>query len=101
MKNYYSVSEAVNGLIERGYTIDFTTQADKNCPACYRTSIKLPSDDFKIDEIHRFQGNTGPENEMIVFAISSRDHRVKGIVVNAYGMAAERMPAPHLILLSK
>ncbi len=93
MKNYYSVSEAVNDPIERSYTIDFTTQAHKNCQACHRTSIQLPSDDFQINEIHRFQGNTGPEDEMIVFAIPSPDHHVKGIVINAYGMYAERMPA--------
>lgn len=91
MRNYDTVSEAVNDLIQRGYTMDITTEADKDCPVCHRTSLKLPSDDFQIDEIHRFEGNTDPGDEMIVFAISSPKHHVKGIVVNAYGMYAERI----------
>ena len=91
MKNYDSVFDAVDDLIERGYTIDFTTEPDKNCPPSDRTLIRLPSDDFQVDEIHRFESDTGLGDEMIVFAVSSTHHHVKGIVVNAYGMYADKI----------
>ena len=92
MKTYRTVAKAVNGLIQRGYSIDFTTEVDRDCRPGDRISVKLPSDDFQIDEIHRFVGNTDMGDEIIVFAISSREKYAKGIMVNAYGMCAERMP---------
>ncbi len=84
MKNYDSVFDAVNDLIERGYTIDFTMGPDKNYPPPDRTLIKLPSDDFQIDEIHRFQSDARLDGEMIVAAISSPAQRIKGLMVNTY-----------------
>jgi len=47
MKNYDSVSVAVNNLIKRGYAMDFTMEADKNYPVCHGTSIKRPLMIFK------------------------------------------------------
>ncbi|MBL7984140.1 MAG: phosphoribosylpyrophosphate synthetase, partial [Flavobacteriales bacterium] len=39
----------------------------------------------EIDEFHRFEGNSDPEDRSIVYAISSARHQLKGILVNAYG----------------
>lgn len=86
MKNYDSVFDAVDDLIERGYTIDFTMEPDKNYPPSDRTLIRLPSDEFQIDEIHRFESGNGLGDEVIVSAISSPAQRLKGIIVNTYGI---------------
>jgi len=92
MKNnsyYETVSEAINDLTKRGYTTDFEILNEKECLVCHKTSSQLSPDEFEIDETYRFEGNTDPGDEMIVFAISSVKHNIKGIVVNAYGMYAD------------
>ena len=88
-KERITVSEAVNDLIKRGYTTDFSILVEKECLICNKTSIQLPPDEFEIDEIYRFEGMTDPGDEMIVFAVSSLKHNMKGIVVNAYGMYSD------------
>ena len=91
MKNYSydTVSEAINDLAKRGYTIDFELLAEKDCLACHKTSTYLSPDEFEIDEIYRFEGNSDPGDEMIVYAVSAKEYNVKGIVVNAYGMYSD------------
>jgi regulator of cell morphogenesis and NO signaling len=82
---YETVSEAINDLINRGYTTDFEILAEKECLVCHKTSSRLSPEEFEIDEIYRFEGSTDPGDEMIVYAISSTKHNIKGMVVNAYG----------------
>lgn len=95
-KNYETVSEAVNDLQKRGYTTDFAAMTEEECLICKKTSIQLPPEAFKIDEIYRFEGNSDPGDEMIVYAISSTDYAIKGIVVNAFGMYSD--PATNKIV---
>jgi len=87
-KAYDTVSEAVNDLIRRGYNADFSINGEKDCLLCKGTSKELSPHEFKIDETYRFEGETDPGDEMIVFAISSLDGMMKGIVVNGYGVYA-------------
>jgi len=87
--NYDTVSEAVNDLIKRGYTCDFNLNHDVDFLICNSTSKSLSPDDFEIDEIHRFEGETDPADQTIVYAISSIDKETKGIIVNAYGIYAD------------
>jgi hypothetical protein len=88
--NYYeTVSEAVNDLIKRGYTVDLSILSEEDCLVCNDTSVQLSPDEFEIDETYRFEGSTDPGDEMIVFAVSSLKHDIKGVVVNAYGMYSD------------
>lgn len=87
--SYETVSEAMNELAKRGYTTDFSILVEKECLVCNQTAKQLDPDEFEIDEIYRFEGNTDPGDEMIVYAISSIQHALKGIVVNAYGMYSD------------
>ncbi|MDF9801363.1 hypothetical protein OKW21_006672 [Catalinimonas alkaloidigena] len=89
MNTYETVSEAVNDLIKRGYTTDFSLYKENDCLICKKTSLRLAPDEFKIDEIHRFEGMTDPGDQMIVYAISSDIHQTKGIVVNAFGIYSD------------
>jgi len=84
-KSYDTVSEAINDLQKRGYTVDFSIMTEKDCIVCNKTSTELSPDDFEIDHFYRFEGDTDPGDEMIVYAISSNKYNMKGIVVNAYG----------------
>ena len=84
--SYDTVSEAINELAKRGYTSDFKILSEEECIICNAIPSQLNPEEFIIDEGYRFEGNSDPEDEMIVYAISSLHHDVKGILLNAYGM---------------
>jgi hypothetical protein len=86
MISYDTVTEAVKGLKERGYTLDFNLKS--NCIEC--EGQKLSSNDFEIAEVYRFEGNSDPADESVVFAIES-SNGVKGILVNAFGVYSESL----------
>lgn len=77
-------------LYERGYTSDFTIHTQKECLYCHEIPLSLNPEDFYIDEVYRFEGDSDPGDEMVVYAISSKKYNVKGIVVNAFGLYADR-----------
>lgn len=99
--SYETVSEAILDLTKRGYISDFSIQAQDECIICNKTSLSLSPNEFKIDEIHRFDGSTDPGDEMIVYAISSPSHKIKGFLVNAYGMYANESTSQIIELLEK
>jgi len=92
-KSYDTVTEAVNDLQNRGYTTNFSLWPETECMVCRETSLSLSPREFEIDELYRFEGMTDPGDEMIVMAISSREHMVKGVVVNAFGMYSDGLTA--------
>lgn len=83
-KSYDNVTEAMTDLKKLGYTIDFSILTDEECLVCHMTGTVLSPDDFEIDNFYRFEGDSDPPDEMIVYAISSKIKNLKGIVVNAY-----------------
>lgn len=89
-KYYDTVSETMNQLAKRGYTTDFEVLKEHDCLVCKQTAQQLSPEEFVIDETHRFEGETDPGDEMIVYAISSQKHGIKGVVVNGYGTYADR-----------
>lgn len=88
MISYDTLSEAVNGLRARGFTMDFNLS--ENCLVC--NAARFDVKDFGIVEFHRFEGNTDPSDEAIVYAIESNDG-LKGVLVSGYGISAEGMSA--------
>ena len=98
---YETVSEAINDLVRRGYTTDFYIEATKDCIVCRKSDLALSADKFIIDEVHRFEGDTDPGDSMIVYAISSTEHKVKGVLVNAYGVYADGVTSAIIAHLHK
>ena len=88
MISYDTVSEAVNGLKARGYTIDFNLE--ENCIVC--NTDRFNTGDFEITEVYRFEGNTDPSDEAIVYAIESVTG-LKGVLVNGYGISSDSVSA--------
>lgn len=88
MKSYSTLSEAINGLKKRGYTEDFNLQPD--CVHCQNLNLRWQPEKFTVDEYHRFEGMSNPDDNSILFAISS-DDGVKGTLVDAYGMYAANL----------
>jgi hypothetical protein len=88
MKNYTHLSEAINDLKLRGYTEDFNLKP--TCIECSSLNLQLHPDAFAIDEFYRFEGMSNPDDNSIVFAISSNGG-IKGVLVDAYGVYAENL----------
>ncbi len=81
---YDTVSEAINDLKKRGYTLDFNLE--ENCIICNHE--KFEPLDFEITEVYRFEGDSDPADEAIVYAIQSKTG-VKGVLVNGYGIYSD------------
>jgi hypothetical protein len=86
MAAYDTMTEAIADLRKRGYTIDFNLE--ENCIVCDKG--KFTVEEFEIDEVYRFEGDTDPADEAVVYAIGSTAG-LKGILVNAFGIYAETM----------
>jgi len=88
MHTYDTVSQAVNGLKKRGYVIDFNLEKDSI--TCRQTPISLSPSEFEIAEVYRFEGNSDPADEAIVYAIESK-HGHKGVLVNGFGISSSEV----------
>jgi hypothetical protein len=84
--DYQTVSQAVNELQKRGYTTDFNLEENLKS---FETG-KRNADDYVIVEVHRYEGNSDPGDEAVVYAIESLDKKQKGILVSGYGISAGR-----------
>ena len=89
MFQYDTVSEAVNGLRDRGYTVDFNIKDE--WLVCNEPPCRLAPREFEISEFHRFEGPSDPADEAVVYAIESQDHNLKGVLVNGYGPTADKL----------
>jgi hypothetical protein len=88
MKNYYSLMDALTDLKKRGYTEDFNLE--QKTVLCPSLGIRFKPAEFTIDEYYRFEGDSDPDENSIVYAISSTTG-IKGTLVNAYGVYAENL----------
>ncbi|SDA97338.1 hypothetical protein SAMN03080617_04358 [Algoriphagus alkaliphilus] len=77
--------ETLENLRKEGYIEDFNIRFDSLI--CGDVCL-LPSQ-FEVDQTFRFEGNTDPSDEAILFAISSLDGKLKGVVVNSYGVYSD------------
>nr|MBC7613772.1 phosphoribosylpyrophosphate synthetase [Pseudopedobacter sp.] len=85
-QNYETLSEAMNGLKEKGFTYEFDF---KNAHLVnQQNNGEFKAHQLKVVEIHRFEGMTSPDDSSILYAISCDDGS-KGLIVDAYGMYAD------------
>jgi hypothetical protein len=92
---YATVTESINQLRSKGYTIDFNLS--ENCIVCH--SGKYEHDQFEIDEVYRYDGETDPADEATVYGISSHDG-IKGILVTGSSINMSSMETRMLKKLS-
>ncbi|WP_245989059.1 phosphoribosylpyrophosphate synthetase [Pelobium manganitolerans] len=70
--------------------MDFSLLPD--CVYCASKSLRLKPEDFTVAETHRFESlDSSPDNNPVIYAISSNDGKNKGVLVDAYGTYAEEM----------
>ena len=84
MYHYATVTEAINELREKGFTLDFNLE--ENCLSC--KGGKFNDDEFEIREVYRYEGESDPGDQATVYGIESHDGQ-KGILVTAFGAGTE------------
>lgn len=98
MKTYDTVTEALQDLKLRGFSIDFNIAFDKII--CSNNKVCLNPNEFEIVEVYRFEGETDPGDENVVYAIESKDGTIKGTMSSAFGMYAESISTEMIQKLS-
>ena len=98
MHSYDTVVAALNGLRARGYTVNFNIAFDKLM--CSENKICLNAGEFEIVEVYRFEGNSNPADEDVVYAIESKDGNIKGVISSAFGLYADAASAEMISKLS-
>ena len=93
--HYETVSEAINQLREKGFTVDFNIEGDY----LICESNKLQTDEFEIVDVYRYEGDTDPADEATVYAIESTSG-IKGILVTGYGIYSDTFSSAVLSKLS-
>lgn len=86
-ENYANLIDAIEGLRTQGYTEDFNLK--QNCIECRDGEYKVFHNEFEIDKYFRFDANTDPSDESIIYAISSEKYKLKGVLINGYGTSTE------------
>ena len=79
-----TVSQTIDMLRKEGYVEDFNLQ--QTCLECREGHFKVFHDEFVIDNVYRFEGNSDPAEEATVYAISSPKYGIKGVLVNGAGI---------------
>jgi hypothetical protein len=87
METYHTLSTAIQDWRAKGYTEDFNLR--QNCLECRDGQFKVFHDEFHIDQAMRFDENTDPGDQSILYAISSPKYGLKGLLVNGYGIYTE------------
>ena len=88
MKAFDTLSEAIFSLKNQGYTNDFNLHPEWiECPPL---KVRLTPEEFHVDQVHRFEGMTNPDDSAILFAVSSTSG-LKGLLVDAYGPYADSL----------
>jgi nucleotide-binding universal stress UspA family protein len=86
MRAYGSLMDALTDLKSRGYSFDF--KKEFSSLYCQELNLWIEPEKFNVDEYYRFEEDSDPDENSIVYAISSIDG-VRGVLVDAYGVYAE------------
>lgn len=70
--NYETTDVALAKLKEMGYTVDFNVEFDE---------ILKDADNYQIDHLYRYEGESNPDDESTVYGISNIHNGKKGVFV--------------------
>lgn len=86
-ESFGTLSETINALIKIGYVHDFNIHEE--CIVCHQENLKLLPSEFQIDKVYRFEGESNPDDQSILYVLSSPKFNVKGTLVNGYGISSD------------
>lgn len=89
--------EIISELIDKGYVLDFSLLENTFQGFQKPSSINTTTNDFLIDKVYRCNDDCNSvQGTTFVFAISSKKHHFKGIVVNALSSVETAVIPPYL-----
>ncbi len=93
MHAYDTLSEALDDLDKRGFTLDFNlTEKEIECK---HTKETYSPEVFEVVEMYRFEGMSSAGDNSVVYAIETSTG-TKGVLVDAYGMYSDSL-SPEMI----
>ncbi|KAF2080678.1 phosphoribosylpyrophosphate synthetase [Flavobacterium sharifuzzamanii] len=95
---FETVTEALQWLNGQGFTENFNLDSD--CIRYNNNTLSMSPEDFKIEYLFRFEGDTDPGDEDIVYGIISDVYNVKGVLTSAFGIYADSISAEMIKKLS-
>lgn len=84
-----SLADTLRKIQSKGYGENLTSKVDHF--EARSGEIKLYPVDFKVDEIVRFENTSDPDDQAILYAVSSEKKGVKGIFVESFGVYNEEL----------
>jgi hypothetical protein len=85
MESPDTLSQVLSQLRNEGYTEDLNRQN--------MNPLWHDPDAYLIDGTYRFEGATNPDDEAILYALSSAYYHIKGVLTNGYGPSADPIVA--------
>ena len=83
MAHMDTVQVAIERLREQGFTDSF--QAEGAGLRALETGRLIAPERLVVEAVNRFEGNSDPDDESIVFALRNRENDVRGTWVVSYG----------------
>ncbi len=99
VEQYDTLTSAINSLRLQGYTEDFNLQTGHL--DCRQGELQVHPDEFEIDKLFRFYGPSDPDDESILYAISSSRYSLKGILVDGFGTSSDSLTQDMIEKLAK
>jgi phosphohistidine phosphatase SixA len=88
MPSYDTLTEALTDLRKRDFTLDYNLVS--GVARCEQTQEELRPEQLLIKEVYRFEGDSNPDDNMVLYALQSRPNPAhKGVLVAAYGPDVE------------
>lgn len=78
------LTEKIKNLEAKGYIENLIPRYDHF--DCQNGTVKLYPNSFTIDKTIRFENTSDPEDQSILYAISSEEFDLKGIYIESYGL---------------
>ena len=89
MEEMTTITEVINNLRKDGYVEDFNLH--QNCLKCRDAHYSVFHNEFVIDKVYRFEGDSDPADEATVYAISCPKYNIKGVLVNGAGIYTDTL----------
>ncbi len=97
MESMSTLSQVMNKLLEKGYNknLEFINGGIKASDGSQYTFA-----DFKVDKVYRFEGMSNPDDNSILYSISTLTGLPIGVIVDGYGISSVNTPPAFIEKLS-
>jgi hypothetical protein len=100
MPSYDTLTEALIDLRRRDFTLDYNLVGA--VARCEQVQEELRPEQLLIKEVYRFEGDSNPDDNMVLYALQSAPQPAhKGVLVAAYGSDVDAETADFLQRLHK